>query len=213
VLPQTPLQLLATHPAVPLLMGSNTTEDSSNYYDNKTGTIAQLSHQDWVNESQAVVGADNAAAARNLFPASDYNAPVWQAVALDTDADNTCWVRQYLRAAQSPAIWRYTYAHPYENDPVQGPFRSSHVYEEPLLWGAPVVYFIQHTNTPAEDTLSDQLTSFWTNFAKTGNPNGAGLPTWPQYTGASGSEPTLQIDDTMTTLNKFQDAQCNFSIL
>ena len=32
--------------------------------------------------------------------------------------------------------------------------------------------------------LSETMLSYWSNFAKTGNPNGEGLPTWNQYTGS-----------------------------
>jgi carboxylesterase type B len=50
------------------------------------------------------------------------------------------------------------------------------------------------TDWTAEDRrISDTMASYWVNFAKTGNPNGPGLPNWPAFDGKT--EQTMEIGD------------------
>ena len=62
--------------------------------------------------------------------------------------------------------------------------------------GVEMAYVFGHPNsawTDADRRVANLTASYWANFAKTGNPNGEGLPAWPTFTPAS--EKALLIGD------------------
>lgn len=102
---------------------------------------------------------------------------------------NTDWVwgepaRMTARAfvaRRAPAyMYQFGYVPPTMQE--QSPFGASHGSEVAFVfntlnarWGAPA------EATPAEKELAGIMNSYWINFAKTGNPNGSGMPIWPLY--------------------------------
>jgi len=54
-------------------------------------------------------------------------------------------------------------------------------------WGAP-------ESTPIDQNVADVMNRYWVNFAKTGNPNGEGLPAWPVYDSAKNEIIEFQRD-------------------
>ena len=52
------------------------------------------------------------------------------------------------------------------------------------------------------------MSSYWVNFAKTGDPNRKGLPTWSAY--ETNAEPYLDLSDTVQQKHHLLKAQLDF---
>ena len=94
------------------------------------------------------------------------------------------WARLQAKTGKSKAYYYYFDQHPdYPPDSPRAGYGAAH--------GADVAYVFQHLNlsnpqTTKEDVaISDAMATYWTNFAKRGDPNGEGVPAWPAFSDAT----------------------------
>jgi para-nitrobenzyl esterase len=52
------------------------------------------------------------------------------------------------------------------------------------------------TATPQDEAVAQLMNTYWANFAKTGNPNGKGLPEWSAYDAQKNELIEFQSDGT-----------------
>ena len=97
----------------------------------------------------------------------------------------------------SPPVWVYYYNYTSPYLPV-----AAHTAEEYFVFGNLIfspIFGPQQPPSAQDRAFSAQLMAYWTNFAKTGNPNGVNLPTWPAY--GSGAADFQQLSSNTAPLN------------
>lgn len=98
-----------------------------------------------------------------------------------------------LKAAQQGApVYMYMFA--WESPILDGMFRSTHCMEIPFVFYNVVRHASMTGGGEAAQALSEKMSNAWLNFAKTGDPNAEGLPTWETFMVEKGS--TMYFNNT-----------------
>jgi para-nitrobenzyl esterase len=202
--------LTGTHNRVPLIQG--TTRDEWRLFvgldELSPPTVAKPylgAPLTSANHAQAITGtfpflaAQATGLAAVVYPASAYGNSAGVALgALGTDLLFTCNARWSSRLQKAYAN---VYAYEFADDTV-APFLPGVSFPLGAAHTSELNFIFDLANaaprTPAQETVAASLVSAWSNFARTGNPNGAAAPTaWPAH---GTSESVLQFNPVGTTL-------------
>ena len=111
------------------------------------------------------------------------------------------WIESQSKTGKQP-IYRYRFdMAPFMKDPNAPRLGAYHSAEIEYVFGQ-LDSKTDVTWRESDRQVSDVMQKYWSNFAKNGNPNGAGVPNWPPYTAADGwpvmvlsAEPASHKDD------------------
>lgn len=201
-LPQNPAAAYAagSERRVPMIVGSTGNEGTSYLRGERGLTVAK--YRAFL-AARFGVQADEALA---VFPVSN-DADVPSAIdRFITVAVNAQPARLMARALEHAGSTAYLYRFTRTPD-------TARARELGAFHGVDLAYVFGNMNeadgyTAADKELSRQVMAYWVNFARTGDPNGPGLPPWPAYRAAS--DEFLEFANTVRAGQYLYRQQCDF---
>ena len=187
-LDDTPESMIASgrYNKVPVIAGSNRDEVSAAA--NFRKELRDTKPEDYVKTIQELLGISKADADKvaALYPVTQYQASPREAFGrMSTDLRLACPTYYGITAAakQQGSIYYYRFDyHDFRLGDLMGAFHSLEI---PFVFDTmdrpPMSMLFKKENTTDMEKVSRAMQGYWTNFAKTGNPNGPGLALWPEF--------------------------------
>ncbi len=137
---------------------------------------------DYQQQLEQQYGAD-AARFLQYYPATNDSVAAASQMALyGRDAifgvQNYAWANVASSKGQQVYLYRFTRKVPATGEYVK--YGAFHTGEVPYAYDN--LKFVNRPWQPVDEELAKVMSSYWANFIKTGNPNGAGLPEWKPFT-------------------------------
>jgi para-nitrobenzyl esterase len=185
---------------IPLLYGTTTREFGSNQPVDQLRATINLTAGEFASRGLAAYGLENGSQG-----SSDTK--------YGTSADQWLADVMFRCPGVTQGAWHaaaHNAAYEYEfNHAIPGQEAAVHSADLPYVFGFfPKTGNISGKFTDVDTKIADLVESYFTNFAKTGDPNGAGLPKWPQQDG-TGTYFQFEQDGSVKAATGLRKAQCD----
>jgi para-nitrobenzyl esterase len=188
VFARSPQEMLAdgSFNRVPTIIGSNTWEG--------LGFLASqtdLTEEQYIAYIQTLYGGD-AEKVVSLYPVSDFDSPQYASAAILGNSGFNCPARRAARALSEAGIDVYLY--------LFGQGLAVHAADLAYIFGIGAL--------PSDQKVSSAMKDYWTEFAKTGDPNLDRQPKWPRY--EMESDRHLSLADPIKADSHLLSDKCDF---